>query len=108
MSTYLETLVKKTASMVDRWQGRRARMLVLTSSHTTLRIVVGDDTYGKNLLISCIDPLYICGPVRWEDSAITLEATQFDSGEEGIAIIDMANGVRVLAGSVEVAENVKW
>ena len=108
MTTYRETLVRKTASMVVRWHGHRARMLELTTSHATLRIVVGDDTYGKNLLISCIDPLYICGPVRWEDSAITLEAPQLDSGEEGIAIIDMANGVRVLAGSVEVAENVKW
>lgn len=108
MTTYLETLVKKTASMVDRWQGRRARMLALTSSHTTLRIVVGDDIYGENLLISCLAPVYICGPVQWESSAIALEPTQLESGEQGIAVVDKAKGVRVLAESFEVRENVKW
>ena len=108
MSTYLETLVRKTASMVDRWQGRRARMLELTRSHPTLRIVIGDDTYGKNLLIACLDPLYVCGPVRWESSAIALEPLQLDSGEQGIAVVDKDHGVRVVGASCEVKETVKW
>lgn len=108
MATYLETIVRQTASMVERWHGHRARMAELTKSHSTLRIVVGDEIFGKNLVISCLGPLYIRGPTQWQGAVIALKPIKLDSGKQGIAVVDESNGVRVVADSVEVKENVKW
>ena len=105
---FLEEQIKKTASMVARWQGHRARMLELTTSHASPTILVGDETYGRNLLIACLGPLHICGPVQWESSTISLEVVSLDSGEAGIVVVDEPNGVRIVAESFEVKENVKW
>jgi hypothetical protein len=78
----------------------------LTKSHSTLTIVLGNEVYGKNLVISCLGPLHICGPTQWEDSRIALRPTLLDSGKEGIVVIDEGSGVRIVAESIEVRENV--
>lgn len=84
-------------------------MLELTTSHRSLRILVGgEEAPVENLLISLLGPRYICGPTSWEGSDICLMVTQLDSGEEGIVLIDAENEVRVVADTFEVAENVKW
>ena len=105
--TYLETLVSKTSKVVERWQGRQARMMELTKSHTTLSIVVLGPEYGQNLVISCLSPEHICGPTSWGDSEIRISVVQLAVGAEGIALVDEKNGVRITAESFEVKENVK-
>lgn len=94
--------------MLARWHGQRARMLSLTSSHCTLRILVEGEVDGANLLISCIGPIRICGPTNWNQSAIYLQPISLETGDEVIQVIDDSCGLKVIAESVEVAENVKW
>ncbi len=105
--TYLETLVAKTLKIVERWQGREARMLELTKSHATISVVVLGQEYGQNLVISCLAPEYICGPTNWSDSRIRMSVVQLTTGAEGIALIDEKNCVRITAESFEVKENVR-
>ena len=106
--TFLENLIARTASQLQRWHGHPARMLELTRSHATLRILVGDDPYGTNLVIACLDPQSISGPTRWENSAIVLEVANPESDPPAILIVDEQNGLRVIAETVEVKENVRW
>lgn len=105
--TFLNSQIRKTASMVKRWQGRLATMSELTRSHPSLRIVIHGESYGQNLVISCLAPVYICGPTKWNDSMIILKTVQLESGEEGIALIDENHKVKIIAESFEVRENVK-
>ena len=105
--TYLEGLVSKTSKMVERWHGRRADMLELTKSHATLSVVILGEQYGKNLVIACLSPQYICGPTSWSDSEIRIKVVRLAAGTEGVALIDEKNGVRITAESLEIKENVK-
>jgi hypothetical protein len=105
--TFHETLISKTAKMVARWHGRQARMLELTKSHVMLRIVVASDDLKKNLVISCLGPEHIDGPTIWNDSEMVIEVARLKSGEAGIAVVDRKNGLRVVAESFEVKENVQ-
>ena len=108
MTTHFSTLIDKTFTMLGRWRGQRAIMLELTRSHASLRIILGGDDYlTTNLVIACIGPIYICGPTQWKDAAIEIQTITLDSGREGVVIQDEANGVRIVAESVEVRENVK-
>ncbi len=105
--TYLDTLISKTLKIVERWHGYRASMLELTRSHTTMSVVVLGEEYGQNLIISCLSPEYICGPTSWSDSEIRIVSVQLDSGAEGIELVDEKNGVRIIAESFEIKENVR-
>ena len=104
--TYLETQISKTLKIVERWHGRQASMLELTRSHATMSVVVLGQEYGQNLVISCLSPEYICGPTSWSDSEIKMVVVPLAAGTEGIALIDEKNGVRIMAESFEVKENV--
>lgn len=105
--TFLDTLIAKTEKIVARWQGRQARMLELTKSHAMLRIVVTCDEPEQNLVIACLGPEHIIGPTSWTDNELAIESTKLKSGEEGIAVVDKKNGLRVVAESFEVKENVR-
>ena len=104
---YLDELIARTRTMVERWHGRNATMAELTSSHSTLSVVVHGDEYGKNLVIHCISPEHICGPVNWKDSAIRIVPAQLVGGTAGVALVDERGGVRVTAASFEVKENLR-
>ncbi len=82
-------------------------MLELTRSHATLSIILFGDERDSNLVIYCIGPEHISGPITWDDSEIVIEAAQLQSGREGIALIDKKHGVRLTADSFEVKENVR-
>lgn len=107
LMTYLKTLISKNSTILERWTGGQARMLELTRSHATLTVVVDGEEYGRNLVLACLEPKYVCGPVSWSDSAIELKVTRLDDGSDGIAVIDDKNGVRITAESIEIKENVK-
>ena len=92
--------------MIERWQGQPGKMHELTKSHSTLRIVVTGEDYGKNLVIACLDPMFISGPTRWDNSQLEIRITESNS-EEVVAIVDKHNGLKIISGSFEVKENLK-
>ena len=104
--TYFESLINKTKKMVKRWHGYPAEMNELTKSHSILRIVVYGEEFGKNLVIVCLEPLFIYGPTKWENSSLEIRSAQ-QNGEDIIIIEDVENGVKIISGSFEVKENVK-
>jgi hypothetical protein len=97
----LETM-RHFPTLLARWTGAWATMSEFTSSHRTLRIVVRQDGRPGFLRVACIDPLFIHGPVQWPDAHIGVEM----HGDDGFVVIDRAADVRIITGSVEVAEHV--
>jgi hypothetical protein len=73
----------------------------------SLDIVVQGEGAGTNLLIACIDPVFICGPVEWNSSHIALRPCSLGNGVEGAELVDEAAGVRIVSHTFEVKENVK-
>lgn len=74
----------------------------LTSSHRTLWIVLRQDGRPGCLDVACIDPLFIHGPIQWRDAQIIIDM----HGNDGFLVTDSAADVRIITGSVEVAEHV--
>lgn len=101
-----QTRIQKTAKMVKRWHGYPARMWELTRSHAALTIVVFNQDPKQNLVIPCIGPRYISGPVTWENSEIEIHVITYE-GDECIEIIDRQNKVQIIADTFEVKEHVK-
>ena len=93
--------------MTKRWHGYPAEMNELTRSHSILRIVVHGEDFGKNLVIACLDPMFISGPTNWENSRLKITTAKYETEEEVVAIVDEKNSVKVISGSFEVKENVK-
>lgn len=79
----------------------------MSSSHSTLRIVLGGEIQHKNLVLSCIEPEFISGPTAWTDSDIVIRSAGLESGGTGIVVTDEKNGVRVVAEAFELKENLK-
>lgn len=104
---YLEELIARTENLVRRWHGRNATMQELTKSHSILTVVILGKDRGENLVIYCISPEHICGPVNWPDSAIQMITVQLVAGTPGVALVDERSGVRITAESFEVKENVR-
>jgi hypothetical protein len=107
---HFEKILKSSATFLQRWLGVPAEMWQLTSSLKTLQILVrriGEEG-SRNLLISCIDPIRLRGPVRWPDSDIRIsrypKAAEF---ADGFSVTDPKADVEIICGSVEVKENVK-
>ena len=106
--TFIENQIARSEKMLARWRGRPAKMHELAKlAAKSLRVVVPGDEPGKNLFIACIEPLFICGPVEWKNSHIVLRPCTLEGGEEGVELIDEANGVRIVSYTFEVKENVK-
>jgi hypothetical protein len=105
--SYLAELIAHTEKQLQRWQGHNATLQALTRSHATLSVAIFGKDRRKNLVIYCIDPEHICGPLNWADSAVQMIPTQLADGTAGVALVDERNGVRITASSFEVAENVR-
>lgn len=88
--------------MLGRWKGGYARFWSYFVTHQSLKIRIEMAGVKGNLEIRCIAN-HICGPTFWENSdvQITLEPGL------GYVIEDRAAGVRIIADSVDLAENVK-
>jgi hypothetical protein len=95
-------MLRHFPTLLARWTGAWATMSDLTSSHRTLRIVLRQDGRPGCLKIACIDPLFIHGPVLWPDAHVGIEM----HGDDGFVVTDTAADVRIITGSVEVAEHV--
>jgi hypothetical protein len=106
---YFEKTLKACATMLARWKDASAVMWELTSSHKSLRLLLtrGNES-GANLLLSCLDPIKLRGPIRWEHSDLSVSRAWLpESQEDGFLVVDDNAGVEILCGAVEVSENVK-
>ncbi len=95
-------MLRHFPTLLSRWRGSHAQMTELTESHRTLRIVLRRQGQSGHLSIACIYPLTIHAPVKWSDADITIGL----HGSEDFVVTDSRADVRVVTGSVEVAEHV--
>jgi len=95
-------MLRHFPALLSRWRGSHAQMTELTTSHRTLRIVLRREGHSGHLLIACIYPLTIHAPAEWTDADVTIGL----HGAEDFVVTDTRADVRVVTGSVEVAEHV--
>jgi hypothetical protein len=107
---HFEKTLKASATFLQRWQGAHAELWQLTSSHKTLQIVLrrlGEDG-NKNLLIACVDPIRLRGPIRWDSSDLVIARYPMPQDPaDGFVITDAKADLEIICGLVEVKENVK-
>ena len=105
---YIGRLLKSCATFLGRWRGADAVLWELTASHRSLRILLVKGDSAGNLLLSCLDPFQIRGPVRWKNSDLSVSRVQSrEDQEDAFMVVDLAAGVEILCGGIEVKENVK-
>jgi hypothetical protein len=102
---YRERTLKSAATFLSRWVDADALMWELTVSIKRLRIVLTEQDRSGNLVIACLDPAWISGPVRWPRARIEVTDDGRPDGE--FLVRDPAAGLDVRCGAVEVAEHVK-
>jgi hypothetical protein len=107
-SSYFEKVIKSTSTFLSRWSGTDAELWELTASHKCLRILLSRKNSSGNLLIACIDPLMIKGPIRWNRAALRVSVIEARAGNEtSFVVTDPSVNLEVICGGLEVAENVK-
>ena len=105
---YLEKTLKSARTFLVRPQGFNAEMWDLTISHKTLHILIQSQERQRNLLIACIDPKNIKGPVSWENCQIDVSIVMLSNKEGlGISVQDVSSSFEVIRGKIEVKENIK-
>ena len=105
---YVEKIVKSSRTFLSRWNGGMAEMWELTTSIKSLRVLIRREDKPGNLLISCLDPVMIKGPIRWNNCDLRVTTTILPGGQEtGFLVADDSAGVEIICGALEVAENVK-
>ena len=106
---YFDRILRTCATFLGRWKDASAAMWELTVSHKSLRLLLTrGGGIGGNLLLSCLDPIKLRGPVRWEHSDLSVSRVPLPGGQdEGVLVIDHDADVEILCGGVEVKENVK-
>jgi hypothetical protein len=104
--TFIEKQIARSEKMLARWRGNPA-MIRGPRGMGIVDAIVDNGEPGKNLLIACIGPQSVSGPREWSNSHIILRPCTLDDGNEGVELLDEANGVRIVSGAFEVKENVK-
>ncbi len=105
--SYSDKLLRSAHTFLSRWNGVNAQMLELTISIKHLTILLEEPSREGNLLIACIDPQWISGPLRWTNSNIEVVAHQNLDDDPCFRVVDVGSGLEVVCGSVELKENVK-
>lgn len=93
-------MLRHFPTLLARWAGAWASMSELTHSHRTLTIVLRQDGRAGRLEVSCISPVFIHGPVQWQNAQI---AVALDGGDSFV-VSDAAADVRIATASVEIKE----
>ena len=103
-----DKLLRTSRTFFGRWQGAHGQMWTLTASIKSLNIVLWREWDEGNLLIACLDPQRISGPVRWTNSCPELRVHEsLPDGGRGFCLVDEAAGLEIVCGRVEISENVK-
>jgi hypothetical protein len=104
---YVEKIIKSSRTFLSRWNGGMAEMWELTISHKTLDVLIRREDKPGNLLIACIDPVMIKGPVRWKNCDLRVTPILPGSLDARFLVADDSASVEIICGALEVAENVK-
>jgi hypothetical protein len=105
---YFDKILKSSVTFLGRWRDASAELWELTHSHKSLRIVLLRKNIPGNLMITCVDPLRIRGPVRWDHADIVISRAPVpDDEQDGFLVVDVSADVEILCGSLEIKENVK-
>ncbi len=78
----------------------------LTASHKALTIVLTRGEAGRYLVLSCLEPERLQGPIRWEHAELAISRARLGH-EDGFLVTDANANLEVACGAIEVAENVK-
>lgn len=106
-SAYYEKLLKSADTFLSRWTGADGELWKLTISHRSLSILLRQESREGNLLIACIGPERISGPVYWKGSALKIGLCEDTGNHPTFRVTDSACGLEVICAMVEVKENVK-
>jgi hypothetical protein len=100
--------LKSAETFFSRWAGAPARVREVTSSLQTLKLLVQREFGGPNLLVSCIEPMWMRGPFRWNDCRLQASVVEGpESAEVTFRVYDLGADFEVVCGKIEVFENVK-
>ena len=106
--SYQDKLLRTSRTFFGRWEGADGEMRELTVSHRSLLILLRRGLSGGNLLVACLGPQRITGPVHWKDCRLELRVhDSLVDGHPGFCLVDVAAGLEIVCGAVEIAENVK-
>lgn len=97
----MDKVVKSCATFLSRWRGATAQTSALAWPRGALRIVLTVDGRLGNLVLVCLDPVWIRGPRDWSDADITVKPAV---AEDGFQLADRSAGVELFTGWITVAE----
>jgi hypothetical protein len=100
----MDKVVKSCATFLARWRGATAKTSELAWPRGALRIVLTADGRLGNLVLTCLDPVWIRGPRDWSDTDLTVTPAL---AADGFQVADRAAGVELVAGWIPVAEHMK-
>jgi len=106
-SPYYEKLLKSAHTFLSRWNGADGELWKLTVSHRALSILLRQESREGNLLIACIGPERISGPVHWKGSVLEIGLCEASGNHPAFRVTDLACGLEVICAMVELKENVK-
>lgn len=106
--SYSDKLLRSASTFFGRWTGAHARLISLTDSHRTLVILLMRPGLPGNLVIACIEPIFIHAPCDWDDCSLSLAARESTDPTETIFVLaDAGADMEIVCGAVEIAENVE-
>jgi hypothetical protein len=101
-SERIQDQLRHFPTLLNRWRGGRAKFWRYTVSLCGFVIRIERAGVRGNLEIACSAD-FICGPVQWDNADIDIR----HEPDVGFVIEDRGAGVRVIAATVSLAENVK-
>jgi hypothetical protein len=105
---YVSKTIRSAETFLTRWKGATARLWELKRPHTILRIVLSrENSVRENLVLVCVDPIRITGPVEWATGTLKVSSIALPGGREGFRIVDASGGVEIVCAGLEIKENLK-
>ena len=96
--------------LIEKWRGGHACLWEYDVSLARLVIRVEAEGRPGNLHITCLSTEFICGPVRWNDSSLEMQAISykgFCGNEVCYALRDERSGFEVHSALMAAVENVE-
>ena len=100
-----EKVFKQTTTFLKRWNGGRAFIKTITTSHAALIIHIYKDNQTGFLELSCITPVWIKGFSYWENCELLLKTdVLLKNREKGYILIDEKNELEIHCIGFEIRE----